>query len=435
MALGGGNFSTQNKVLPGAYINFIQASTASSDISERGIAAIPMNFDFAKDGEVFEVTATDFYSNSLELFGYYAEDEKMKQIREVYNHAVTAYFYRLNSGAKASCKHGEAAHSGIRGNDLKIVISEHVDDSAKYDVATYLGSAKQDTQTVAGAEDLIDNCFITFDKETVLEVIAGIPLTGGTNGTVTGTQHQAALDALESNAFHVLGCISNEEAVKKLYTAYTVRLRETCGVKFQCVVKDYAADSEGIINLKSNVSDSGADGTELIFWTVGAAAGCGINKSLTNCKYDGAYQIDTDRKQAELEKAINSGEFVFHKVGREIRVLEDINSLVTDSQQKGKDFRMNQVVRVLDQIGNDIALLFNEKYLGKIKNDGDGRVSLWSAITDYCKGLETIGAIDSFQAARDITVSAGNDKKSVAISCNIQPMCAMEKLYMTIYVN
>ena len=58
MALGGGTFITQNKVLPGSYINFISAATASAGLSERGIAALPMPLDYAPTG-VFEVTGED----------------------------------------------------------------------------------------------------------------------------------------------------------------------------------------------------------------------------------------------------------------------------------------------------------------------------------------------------------------------------------------
>lgn len=41
MALGGGTFLTQNKILPGAYINFVSVAKASATLSDRGIATIP----------------------------------------------------------------------------------------------------------------------------------------------------------------------------------------------------------------------------------------------------------------------------------------------------------------------------------------------------------------------------------------------------------
>ena len=53
---------------------------------------------------------------------------------------------------------------------------------------------------------------------------------------------------------------------------------------------------------------------------------------------------------------------VLHSVGTEVRVLEDINSLVTLTEDKNELFQSNQTIRVLDQIAMDIASLFNTKY-------------------------------------------------------------------------
>ena len=60
MALGGGSFTTQNKELPGAYINFVSAASASAALSDRGIATMPLELDWGKEGEVFEVTVEIF---------------------------------------------------------------------------------------------------------------------------------------------------------------------------------------------------------------------------------------------------------------------------------------------------------------------------------------------------------------------------------------
>ena len=38
------------------------------------------------------------------------------------------------------------------------------------------------------------------------------------------------------------------------------------------------------------------------------------------------------------------------------------------------DFSSNQTIRVLDQIANDIAVLFGKKYIGKVPNDAAGRI-------------------------------------------------------------
>lgn len=55
-----------------------------------------------------------------------------------------------------------------------------------------------------------------------------------------------------------------------------------------------------------------------------------------------------------------------HRVNSDIRILDDINSMVSVTDTQGELFKDNQTVRVIDQIGNDIAVLFSTKYLGTI---------------------------------------------------------------------
>ena len=88
---------------------------------------------------------------------------------------------------------------------------------------------------------------------------------------------------------------------------------------------------------------------------------------------------------------------------------------------------------MLDQIGNDIASLFGNKYLGKIPNDEAGRVSFWNDVVTYYRKLETMRAIENFQA-EEIVISKGEDKKSIVASCPVTPVNAMSQLYMTVIV-
>ena len=94
---------------------------------------------------------------------------------------------------------------------------------------------------------------------------------------------------------------------------------------------------------------------------------------------------------------------------------------------------MNQVIRVLDQIGNDVALLFEKTYLGKVNNNTAGRTDFWDDLCDYAKQLLQIEAIQDFDTS-DITVTAGDEKEAVLTTFNVNPTCAMEKLYMYVYV-
>ena len=148
MALGGGTFISQNKKLPGSYINFASAQNASSSIGERGIAAMAIEMDWGKDGEIIEVTSQNFAKDSLKIFGYDYSNEKLKGLRDLFKNVKKAYFYRLNSGNKATTDIATAKCSGTRGNDIRIVVAKNIDDDTKYDVTTYLGTKEVDKQTV-----------------------------------------------------------------------------------------------------------------------------------------------------------------------------------------------------------------------------------------------------------------------------------------------
>ncbi|MCJ7855092.1 phage tail sheath family protein [Lachnospiraceae bacterium NSJ-143] len=434
MALGGGTYLTQNKVLPGTYINFISAARASASLSDRGYAAIALELDWGPDGEVFTVENGDFQTNSKVVFGYDYTSGKLKGLRDLFLNTKTLYCYRLNSGAKASNSYAEAKYSGIRGNDITVVIAANVDDETKFDVSTLLDGKKIDSQTVASASELAANDFVVFKPSAELKAVPGEPLTGGTNAeSVTGDSYQEFLNKIEAYSFNTLGCLSTEEAVKGLFASFTKRLRDEMGIKFQTVLYNKAADYEGVINIKNAVTDDGEKESSLVYWLTGASAGCAVNKSNTNRLYDGEFSVAADYKQSQLESALKSGEFVFHKVGEDIRVLDDINSFTSFTVDKNEDFQSNQVVRVLDQIGNDTAVLFNTKYLGKVQNNDSGRISFWGDIVTYNKQLQALGAIENF-SPEDVIVEKGSDKKSVSVTNTVTPVAAMSKLYMTVVV-
>lgn len=351
---------------------------------------------------------------------------ELKGLRDLFIYAQTAYIYKLTSGgAKASNDYATAKYCGTRGNDLKIVVATNVDDAEKKDVLTYLGTTLVDAQTVANASELVANDYVTFKSDATLTVTAGTSLSAGTNGTVDGAAHQKYIDLIESYSFNTMGVATTDDTTKSLYAAFVKRMRDTVGAKFQLVLFDKAADYEGVISVKNSV--------DLVYWVTGAEGACAVNASVTNKKYDGELVVAADYTQAELEAAIDAGELVFHRVGDDIRVLSDINSLTTVTDTKGDDFKSNQTMRVLDQIANDVAVLFNTKYIGQIPNDIDGRTSLWGDITKMFQQLNDIRAIENFVDG-DIKVSAGETKKAVVIDSSVTPINAMEKLYMTVKV-
>lgn len=458
MAYGGGTWLAQNKILPGAYINFSSVSKASATLSDRGIAAAPFELDWGAPGVLRLIEQGEFQKESFELFGHGYTDDEMLPLREIFLHATKVYCYRLDGegAVKASCDFATAKYVGTRGNDIRIVVEADADVSSGYIVKTMVGSKVIDEQKVTDFAKLKDNDWIDFKAGCVLGtkpseaggdstvyVAAGTyPLTGGNNGTVNGEAHQNFLDAIESCSFNTLCCpVADDDTVKSLYVAFTKRVRDKLGSKFQLVGYDLSnPDYMGVINLKNSCNHpkiANVNKASLVYWLTGAEAACNINRSLTNTAYDGELEIvikGVTETQAQLEDAMKSGMLAFHKSNGKIVILEDINSFVTLEENLGDIFQMNQTVRVCDQIANDIAVLFVTRYLGIVQNDATGRASLWNDIVYYLKELLRLRAIENLDTDK-VTVELGRNKKTVLVNINnLSVVNAMSQLYMAVVI-
>lgn len=348
---GGGVFVTQNKELPGSYINFVSTDTLSTGfLGERGVVAMVYSLKSAPSDSpaVITITKSEFLMDAKSILGVDYDDPSMKPIREIFRHANKVHLY---------------------------------------------------------------------------------------NKSATGFTLANALTTLESYEFNVLAAYTGDSSEIDTYIEKVKTWREDYGKKCQLVVYNSPdTDYEGVISVKNKVVDSGEEAFALVPWVAGAQAGCQVNASCTNMVYDGEYAVDTVYSQSDLETALNDGEFVFHLAYDDVRVLEDINTFTTFTVAKSEDFRYNQTIRVLDQIANDIAKLFNTKYIGKIPNDESGRTSFWADIVAHHKELQTMRAITDFSSG-SVKVMAGATKRAIVVEDAVTPVNAMSQLYMTVYVN
>lgn len=437
MALGGGTFTSMNKTLPGAYINFVSAGN-NVTLGERGTAVLALPLSWGAEGKFIVIEAGEFTAKAVELLGYDSTAAELLLVRECMKRAKTLLLWRADKGGTAaSATVGgltvTALCAGKRGNDISAAVYANTDDT--YEVVTYLGGEKVDAQTVTATSELIANSFVKFSGDT-LSAAAGASLTGGTDGAVTGSSYSDFLAAAEKETFSCIGYTGTDTEVKGLFAAFTKRLRDEDGKKIVCVMSDYAGDYEGIISVKNGVIlDTGVTVPKesAVAWVTGASAAAEVNESLTNTAYDGAVGVDTKYSKGEFEKALRSGEFVFYDDGGRARVLSDINTLTTFTAAKNSDFAENRFIRTIDGWANDIAALFSGSYLGKITNSDTGRALFKADIVSLGRQYEEIDAISDF-SADDIEVIQGTGKRDVAVTMSIKPNGSMEKLYMTVQV-
>ena len=338
-------------------------------------------------------------------------------------------------GVKASNIYANAKYEGVFGNALSIVIAEDTDHAGKFVVSTKFGNTVVDTQSNIGSiSDLEDNDYIEWEinienSSTVgiaLSLNAGTPLTGGTNGTVTGQSYQNMLDTAENYSFNILAYDGTDTTTKALFKAFTQRMREEIGANFQTVLYNYSADYEGIINVKNS--------SDLVPWVAGAEAGCAVNASIENMTYDGEKTVSANYTQTQLIMSMESGELVFHKVEDDYKVLKDINSLTTFTTLKGKKFGENTTIRVNDQIGNDVAVMFNNQIMGKVQNDSEGRLYVWDKINDIMQALATQRAISNYDSSDLRVFEIEGDSSAIGAEIKYTPLNILNKLYLTCIV-
>lgn len=446
MALGGGKFTNTKKTLPGAYINIVSASRSAGVVGERGVVAFAYPLSWNVQSAVIEVTVEDFYGKCLEIFGYDVDDDEMILFREVFKHANKIYVYNTNSGGvKASVSEiATAKYAGLAGNNIKIRIEKIEGSNEAVKVTTYVGGTVVDTQfgvvPSSNIRELVSNAYVDWADKVVAPTtdVAEYTLAGGTDGT-TANDHTTAITALSHKSFNVMCAFTNDATNIERYASACKASRDDSGVNYQVVVYNtLGEDHEGVVNLGNSVAAIGSivPVYGLLLWTAGAMSSCALNTSLTNFTYDGELTVNVDYTQKELEDKIMSGVFMFHEVGNDIRVLDDINTYVYDTPEKARDiFGFNQSIRIIDQSVNDIAALFNDKYNGKIQNDDAGRIALWSDLVSYFKELERIRAIENFTPNADLTVSAvAGNRRAVTINTAITIINTMTQLYMTVLV-
>lgn len=448
----GGTFLVQNKVRPGAYINFVAVPQSLMNVSDRGIATMALPMSWGPQGEIIDILSSDLTDgSSLAKIGYSSTDVESLLFRICLQNCYRLKAWRLDTGgtkATATIGTGETAlkptakYAGICGNDIKIVIVKDDDSGSTYTVETLYKGIRKDIQSKLTSPTLLeDNDWVDWNvtQQTVFTATAATSLAGGENGTVTeSTAYTDYWAKMKTETWNTMGLLSEDATVKTAFCEYIKDLRENEGVKVQGCVYDKATyDYEGIISSDQGYKTEVEEISEVNFvaWVTGATAGAEINESNTHKTVQDAVEIIGELTNTEIIDALQNGKFVISKLRSGTIVVEkDINTLHTFTTDRSYDFSKNRVIRVLDEMGNTVMNTWDENYCGKLDNDADGRNVYKADLVSYGNTLQGIHAITNFLGADDIEVLMGDDVDSVVVNWPVQPVDSMEKLYMTFTV-
>lgn len=444
--MAGGTWTSQNKVRPGVYIRFKSGNAPGLTVGERGTVAIPEPLNWGPVGQVMEIEAG---GDMTPFTGYDITAPQNRFLNEIFKGTnrtsapVKVLLYRpAGAGAtQASATIGTltatAKYPGSRGNDITVVVTAETDGS--FTVSTVVDGGVVDQQTgISAVSDLVSNNWVSWSGTGDVTANTGSSLSGGSNGTVNTAAYAAALAALEPYQFDVLVYDGSDATVMDAFVAFVKRVADESGVYTQLVASGFSTnpDSRFVVNVTTGVTLG--DGTVLtpaqsVWWVGGALAGARYNESLTYATYPGAVSVAPKMTNSQYVAALNGGQFVFFEDNGAVRVEQDINTLVTFTEDIGKPFRKNRVMRLCNTIANDLFREFSANFIGVVNNNDLGRSRFKSVIVGYLLDIQGNQGIQNFDPD-DVQVLPGNDIDSVVINISIQPVDSVEKIYMTIEV-
>lgn len=450
----GGTWTVQNKVRPGAYINFVSVPKPVGSMGNRGVVAVGMPMTWGPENELIKLTGDELLNGaSLAKVGVTAFDtEESLPYRVILAGCYTALLYRTDTGgAKATATilantlTVSAKYKGSTGNKITVVIVEDKPEEGDYTIQVLVNNLLQETfvcNEITELEDIESNFveFTVVDDDADIPTTAGITLAGGTNGTVSSSTYSTFWSLLDTQNFQCLAMYDITTSGLPALIKDKIQIwREQRGKKVQAVVYDYtSADYEGIISVNQGFKTSTETVDTALFplWVASMTAGAEVNKSLTAAVVEDGVEIINPILEDEIEDALNTGRFVLsYRQDGAVCVEKDINTLHTFTVDKNYAFSKNRVIRCLDEIGNSCALIFNRNYAGKVDNDSIGRNQYKTELIAFIDTLVGIRAVTDFDGAQDVTVLPGEAVDAVVVDLLVQPVDSMEKLYMTVNVN
>lgn len=445
--MAGGVWTTQSKVRPGVYIRFKSGTGLGLTVGDRGVVAIcePMSW-----GPVGQVMTVDNGADTTPYCGYPITAPGAMFLREIFKgtnrtsapRQVLLYRPSATSSSKASAEISPltvtALYPGARGNSITVIVTEDADNEDNFTVSTVVDGEIVDSQQAQTVQELTANAWVTFSGTGALAANTGTALTGGADGTVEATAYSAFLSVIEPYDFDILIYDGTDSTVLTAMQSFVKRLADENGQYCQLVAAGMTnPDSRFVIDNETGVTLS--DGTELTkqqvcWWLGGAQAGAQYNQSLTYAAYPDAVTVSPVLTNSQVVAAINAGQFTLFAEDNVVKVETDINSLVTYTQDIGKIYRKNRVIRLCNSIANDIYKQFSDNFIGVVDNDDTGRMQFRTAIVGYMTTLQNARAIQNF-TAEDVEVLPGDDVDSIVVNVAIQAVDSVEKIYMTVTVS
>ncbi|WKV08199.1 phage tail sheath family protein [Thermoanaerobacterium sp. CMT5567-10] len=430
----------EKKVLPGLYLNFQAAGLATIQAGDRGTIIMPVKANWGPVRKFVTI------ASEKDIYDTYTNDE---------SHGETAYTclrlallggaqkilaYRLadTAAAKETIKLLDTSNTQVLQlttkyetvRPFKVTVRDNLIDSSKYDLILYDDTTLLYTfsfnkdgavnNAVNAINNDSNNLWITATKiadgDGTLAAISSQTFEGGNEGlaNITAQDYINFLNDAETQQFNILTLDGiSDSAIQTSVASWIERVRSegkgVMAVMGGSLSDDTGADAfekakerawgfnhEGIISVGTGaiLDDVKYSSAQVAAYVAGLIGGQKMTESTTYAKtpFDDVTRRWTIEEQKE---AIQNGIFLLINDGRQVKVLEGINSLITLRQGQSDAWKKIRAIRTMDAINDDLLQTAEDNYIGKINNTEEGRLALIGAAKEYMRTLAQGGVIEA----------------------------------------
>lgn len=218
---------------------------------------------------------------------------------------------------------------------------------------------------------------------------------------------QDAITSLGYRKYNWIGLAEGTAEEHADLAAY-VKEQEAAKRSIKGLVYNVTADSQHVVNF-TNPDVTYTDGTKVtgekyIARLLGVLAGLPLTRSSTYYQMTDLLSVT---EPANVETAINNGQFVLFNDDEVVRIARGVNSLTTLTATVPEDFKKIVIVETMDLIREDITNTFKNDFIGKFKNKYDNQLLFITAINAYLAALAEEDLLDNaFDNRADVDVEA-----------------------------
>jgi hypothetical protein len=269
------------------------------------------------------------------------------------------------------------------------------------------------TQTYLYSTDVKSEDYTAENLTAIQSAFLGTPLKVIVVRIATTETFSDATTILNTLKYNWLCFVDNSDGEQQAVATYIISKNQNSkNYKYKAIVFNATTtDNMHVVNFTNTtvtrVGETAISGYLYLPRLAGMLAGLPFTRSST---YYVLTDLESVAEPADVNAAIDDGEFILFNDDGEVRVARGVNSLVTLTSGVSADMKKITIVEAMDLILADISTEFKNNYVGHYKNNYDNQSLFISAINSYFKSLAKEDILDnSYSNAATIDIEAQRD--------------------------